>query len=80
MKNDSTWKWQSHLVKIQAKNKDRHAKNRYDYIVHGEVNLKLNKSSLNEDIRENVQISLTKLFSSKHLEELHQGPILYRET
>ena len=38
----------------QAKNKARHAKHRYDYSVQGEVNLKLNNSSLIEGQGENV--------------------------
>ena len=62
------WRWQSHLVKSQAKCEARHAKHHYDYSVQGELKLKLNKSPLTEGRGENVHISLRKNFSSKHLE------------
>ena len=68
------------MVKSQAKCKVRHAKHHYDYSVQGEVNLKLNKCPLIEGQGENVQISLTKVFSSKHIEELQEGPIFERKT
>lgn len=44
------------------------------------MNLKLNKSTLIEDRGENVKISLIEFFSSKHIEELQQGPIFDRKT
>lgn len=54
LKKDGAWQWLSHLVKVWAKCKARHAKHRNGDNVQGEVNLKLKKFPLIEGRGENV--------------------------